>query len=334
MYDVITIGSNTVDAFVKTSAEVRKVEHLEKRGGTIHKTTEESIIYPVGDKILIDHLEFKTGGGGTNCAVNFALQGLKTAYLGKIGNDSNGDKILHELQSKNIDFLGSKGQITGFSVVLDSISDDRTILNYKGCSNDLDISEIDKKTLQAKWIYLSSMMGQSYVAAEKIISQTKSKVAFNPSLYQAKLGIDKLKHILKKTDALILNKEEILALTNQADLSKALVIAKNNIKGEVIVTNASKGAIHFDGKNLHKIAPNPKLKIVETTGAGDAFASTYVTATIKKYDLTTRLLLASTQAENVIGGYGAKETLKRLDTKHNQTVKNKKRIQKITLKEV
>jgi ribokinase len=74
MYDVITVGSATVDVFVKTEAELIEIT---KKG-----SEEELIAYPTGSKILIQQLDFKIGGGGTNTAVAFARLGLKTAYLG------------------------------------------------------------------------------------------------------------------------------------------------------------------------------------------------------------------------------------------------------------
>ena len=82
MYDVITVGSATVDAFAYT--ERSKVIKVEKRA-----KEQDFIAYPSGTKILLNRLLFMTGGGGTNTAVAFSRLGLKVAYLGKIGNDSN-----------------------------------------------------------------------------------------------------------------------------------------------------------------------------------------------------------------------------------------------------
>jgi len=93
MYDVIVAGSNTIDAFVYTDKnESIRIKSI--------KSEETYISYPLGSKLLVNELDFYTGGGGTNVSVCLSRMGLKTAYIGKIGNDSNGKVILDELIRK------------------------------------------------------------------------------------------------------------------------------------------------------------------------------------------------------------------------------------------
>ena len=79
MYDVITMGSATVDVF-----------------GVISKKLQEP---KPGDKVLIEKIDFEIGGGGVNSAIAFSRMGLKAAFLGKVGHDHNGFNIIssHEL---------------------------------------------------------------------------------------------------------------------------------------------------------------------------------------------------------------------------------------------
>ncbi|HDI02602.1 MAG TPA: carbohydrate kinase family protein, partial [Candidatus Aenigmarchaeota archaeon] len=138
MYDVVTVGSATLDVFVYTElAEIKR-------------KSEKLIAYPAGSKILIKKLEFMTGGGGTNTAVAFSRLGLKTAYLGKLGNDYSGKKVIEELRREGVDFIGVKGEedFTAYSVILDSKEHDRTILTYKGITNHLRFEEINKRKLK------------------------------------------------------------------------------------------------------------------------------------------------------------------------------------------
>ncbi len=90
MYDIITVGSSTIDAFAKVDSELVKIK-------TIHHT-EELIAYPSGSKILIKELNFQTGGGGTNSAVALSRLGLKVALIGKLGRGSNSVLILKSLR--------------------------------------------------------------------------------------------------------------------------------------------------------------------------------------------------------------------------------------------
>src|SRR3989344_1606027 len=131
MYDVITVGSATVDVFAKTHfSELIKI--IDPKGET------DLLAFPSGSKILIDELEFTTGGGGTNTAVALARLGHKVAFLGKLGEGSNSDFIHTYLKKEKVGLLCAHGKgNAGYSVILDTLQHDRTILTYKGINNDL-----------------------------------------------------------------------------------------------------------------------------------------------------------------------------------------------------
>lgn len=165
MYDMITLGSADVDLYVKTEIKPEIRRHLH------HK----DIAYRLGTKLLVDDLFITTGGSGTNTAVAFSRLGLKTGFIGLIGDDISGKNILTELKKEKIDFLGSvKSGQTGVSVILPTESD-RTILTYKGIANNLTIKDIKVKKIRTKWLYVSTMIGQSFETAEKIIHISKRK---------------------------------------------------------------------------------------------------------------------------------------------------------------
>ena len=95
MYDVICVGSSTVDVFAKTKkSELMKIFDDEKET--------DLLAYPTGAKILVEELSITTGGGGTNTAVAFSRLGLKTAFIGAVGSDLNGKIILDELKKVKI----------------------------------------------------------------------------------------------------------------------------------------------------------------------------------------------------------------------------------------
>lgn len=304
MYDIISVGSNTVDVFAETDSELVKIK--------TRTTTEELLAYPLGAKILITKLEFMIGGGGTNTAVSFARLGFKTAYLGKIGKDENGLKVFKMLKEENIEFIGNLGNMTGYSLILDSIEDDRTILTYKGCNNDLDFKEIKKENLKTKWFYFSSMMGKSYETMTKIIDYAHSngiKVAFNASSYLAEKGFSYLKKVLEKTNVFILNKEEAELIVGKGEIKDLMTRLKLKNMNYLVITNGKKGAYCYDGNKLFHVLPRKNRIIKEATGAGDAFASTFVAGIMLGKDVQTCLKMASINAESVISNYGAKNIL-------------------------
>ena len=287
MFDIVTFGSNVIDVFVNTDIHENK----------------KLISYPIGSKILIKDLRFDIGGGGTNTAVAFSRLGLKTSYIGKIGNDENGNKILNLLKKEKIKFLGSKEGNTGYSIILDSKEHNRTILTYKGVNNNLKLNEIKK--VKTKWLYYSSLLGESFKTQLKLAKLLNAKLAFNPSDYLIKRY--NLKSVLKLTDVLILNKEEASMLVKKGDLLKSLHKLGPKI---ICITNKNGDIVCFDGSKKYRLKPN-KIKVVERTGAGDAFASTFVAGLIKNLGIERSLRLGLKNAESVIRHFGAKNKLLR-----------------------
>ncbi|MFH1506065.1 MAG: carbohydrate kinase family protein [archaeon] len=326
MFDIITMGSSTVDVFAYTEKDFVTIKD---------KDGKEFIAYPSGSKILIKKLDFYIGGGGSNTATTFARMGFKTGYLGKIGGDENGLKIFKLLKKENITFLGSLGDISGYSIVLDSADEDRTILTYKGCNNDLGYGEIKKANLKTKWFYFSSMVGKSFEAQKKLAeyaNKNNIKIAFNPSSYQTENGAAYLRDILKYTHILILNKEEAIDLVGKEgkeeieDLLKGLLALGPYI---VIITDGKQGAHCYDEKDYYFIKPK-NIKVVETTGAGDAFASGFVAGLMMRQGVEFSMKLAVINAESVVQHYGAKncilskEKALKLVSKDNRVVEKRK----------
>jgi len=289
-FDVITFGSAVVDVFVNTD--------IAERG--------RFIAYPVGSKILLKNLRFDIGGGGTNTAVAFSRLGLKTGFIGKIGDDNDGEEILSVLKKENIKFLGKiqKGAISGYSIILDSKEKSRTILTYKGINDNLSLNEIKK--FKTKWLYLSSLLGKSLATQIKLVKLLKKKgvkIAFNPSSYLIKK--QNLSEILRLCDILILNKEEAKMLTKEKDSLFGLNKLGPKI---VVITDKNKMISCYDGAKKYYLKPN-KVKVVERTGAGDAFASGFVAGQIAGKNIMESLKLGLRESESVIRYFGAKNNL-------------------------
>jgi len=292
IYDIITMGSNVIDNFIYTDI----------------KEKNEMICFPIGTKIEIKDVVFSTGGGGMNSAMCFSNLGLKTGYLGKLGSGYNSDVVLSRLRKNKIDFLGTKGKgHTGYSVILDSLKRNRTVLTYKGESDNLKLSEINLSKLKTRWFYFSSMSNDSFESQKKIAEIAGNrgiKIAYNPSSYQARKGVDYIKTILKRTFVLCLNNEEARMLVKE-NLHKNLLKLGPQI---VCITDGDKEGSVYDGEYLYRYWPN-KVKLREATGAGDAFGSSFVAGLIKFNDIEVALKMAIANSESVIQQIGAQNGL-------------------------
>ncbi len=291
IFDVVSVGSNVVDLFASTCL----------------KEKNKQIQLPVGEKILIQDFRTDVGGGGTNTAVAFSRLGLRTAYLGVIGKDLNGDFVLNCLKKEKIKFLGKRDGVNGISVVVDSNVHNRTVLTHKAANDDLD----SYPRFKTKWLYFSSMLGKSLNTqvrlARELISKDLVKIAFNPSSYLIRKKPKSLRTLLKLSTVLVLNKEEGEMLVKKGDLLEGLRKLGPEI---IVVTDKNRPIQCFDGRVKYKLKPH-KIKVIERTGAGDAFASSFVAGLIKGQSIEKCLKIGLKNSESVLRRFGAKNKLLR-----------------------
>ncbi|MCL5730095.1 MAG: carbohydrate kinase family protein [Candidatus Pacearchaeota archaeon] len=289
-FDVVTFGSAVIDIFVDTD--------VREKG--------KFMAYPVGSKILVRNMKFNIGGGGTNAAVAFSRLGLRTGYIGKLDADFGGRKITEMLKRENIEFLGKMEKnpdiVGGYSIILDSRENDRTILTYKGVNDDVGFSDAEHD-FKTKWFYVSSSIGESFRTVKRLAESMHKhgvKIAFNPSEYMIKN--ENLKDFLKICDIISLNKEEAELLTKKRDLLFGLHELGPRI---VVITNKDKEITAYDGIRKYELVPH-KIKIAERTGAGDAFASGFVAGQITGKSVEDSLRFGLEESESVIKHRGAK----------------------------
>ena len=318
MYDVITVGSATVDVFAKTHfSELIKI--IDPKGET------DLLAFPSGTKILIDDLEFTTGGGGANTAVALSRLGHKVAFIGKLGQGTNSDFIHKDLEKEKIDLLCAHGKgNAGYSIILDTLEHDRTILTYKGINDELKAADVSFRKLKTKWFYFSAMMSESFHTLEKIAEfaqQHKIKIAFNPSTYLAEKGSRYLKNILNRTELLVLNKEETELLVGE-DAMHDMLFRLRGLGPKIAVITDGKNDLHVIDENFIYSAFPPPVKIIDATGAGDAFAASFLCGLLKKNGVEFAIKLGVANAQSVVSHYGAKNIL----LKYNDAAKAAKKL--------
>ncbi len=312
MYDIITFGSATLDVFM--SSRKLKVVESEKF------ITKKGLCVPLGSKMHMDSVFFAMGGCGTNTAVTFARQGLKVAYLGQIGKDYPGQGVKDELTSQGVSLELLKEVDkwpTAFSVIISLPEVGRSILEKLGACHQLTKEDIPFENIKTKWFYVAPLSGESYKVFEPIInfaSQNKIKIAVNPGKTQLEKDLETLRKLLNKIDILIVNQEEAARLTGLDFKKEKEIFQKLDewVEGIVAMTKGPKGVTVSDGKDLYS-AGIPESGLVDRTGAGDAFGSTFVAGYIAKEDIAHAIQLATANATAVLQELGATKGLLKKD---------------------
>jgi len=303
-FDVITIGSATRDVFLMSNAFkiIRSPEFTTGYGECLN----------LGSKNPVDNILFTTGGAATNCAVTFARAGIKTAAICRIGDDEAGHEIIKALKQESIEtkFVQiDKEKHTAYSTLLLYKGGERTILVYRGVANDLAAEKIPWGGLKTKWVYLSSLGGNANLLS-KILSFTaknKIRVAWNPGGAELGLGLRKLLPYLEKINVLNVNREEAAKLFGLPfdNLEEILTQAKDLPIKYAVITDGIRGAYVVNENKIfyaNSVGGKPK----NTTGAGDAFGSGFVSGLILGRDIKDALRLGIWNSGLVVQKMGAK----------------------------
>ena len=265
--------------------------------------------FELGSKNEVEAITHSSGGGATNAAVTFARQGLRSFYMGKIGDDTPGKVILETLRQDNVDtsLVGYNRDLgTGFSAILLSPGGERTVLTYRGASSQYHLKETDFFNQTADWIYISSLSGDT-AALKTIVKYAQKndiKIAINPGkgeLKEKKL----LKEILPAISVLSLNKEEMAQLF-PGETARELAVAAAGHVPLVLLTDGPKGSYACDGAKLYKAGVYEDVPVIDRLGAGDAFNSGFVTAIARGQTVEEALTLASANSTSVVGQIGSK----------------------------
>ncbi|NQV00391.1 MAG: carbohydrate kinase family protein [Parcubacteria group bacterium] len=305
MYDIITFGSATRDAFFY-SPDFKILENKEFLSG-------RALALDLGSKVEIDDVVFTTGGGGTNTAVSFSGLGFSTTCVAQVGEDLSGKHIVEELNENNVDtsfIMKDEKEKTAYSVILSSKDEGRTILVHRGASSYINNEKINWDELKSKWFYIASTNG-NFDLLNKIFEKAKennTKIAFNPG--SRELKDPKLKPLLEKTNILILNQEEAASLTDENIENEKEILESLNKKtsGIIVMTQGGNGVKVIDSDIIYN-APSLGEDGVERTGAGDAFGSGFVSGMIMENNIEYAMQLGSANATSVIQEIGAKNGL-------------------------
>lgn len=296
---VISIGAAVQDVILRG----RIFEpHREEDGDLVAE-------FELGSKNDVEAITHSTGGSGTNAAVTFARQGLRSFYMGRIGDDVPGKVVLDVLRHDDVDTSlvdVSKDLGTAFSAILLSPGGERTVLTYRGASSRYHLKESDFLNQTADWIYVGSLSGDM-AALKTIVSYARKhgiKVASTPGLGELKQKAA-FKELLQDITVLSVNKEEMAMLFN-GETAKDLAIQAAKYVSIAVVTDGPKGVHTCDGSKIYKAGVYEDVPVIDRLGAGDAFTSGFVAAIAAGQSIEQALTLGSANSTSVVGQIGSK----------------------------
>lgn len=327
MFDLIAIGDATIDNFVQIhDAEVKC--NLNK--------TQCLLCVEYGDKISVDKLAHLVAGNAANNAIGGSRLKLNSAIYVNVGSDSSGKEIVSKLKKEGVNtryVVVNEGMESNLSTVL-NFQGERTIFVYhqpwKYQLPDLDNS---------RWVYFTSV-SSSYTESNLLneltayLERTGAKLLYNPGTYQMKAGVKKNPKLLALTELFVVNKEEakrILVGKDDADIPIKKLLKNIADLGPrmVIITDGEVGSYGYDGDKYFHLGIFP-AKLLEMTGAGDAYATGVLAGLFYGKDLAEAMRWGAANGASVVEQIGPQAGL----LTYNQMQEKLKANSKIVAKEI
>ena len=307
-FDVVALGSCTIDMIFHVDdimrLDITDRDHVEKKYVAIENSS----------KLNVNSVKFHPGGSAANIACDLSNIGFKTAYIGGIGKDSNGQTCINDMNSHGVYTDGVKvyeDDATASSVILiNPHYKDRSILAYKGANNRYSPKDVPEEMIKnARCFAWTSLTSDSSIAAiKKCIKITKENnilVAGAPSISIIKNRREETIQMMKDSDITSLNDEEILELTGKIDVISAMKELLNWGVKYVNCTMGKEGQWVTDGKRLVKTKP-PKIVVMDTTGAGDATMSGVIYGVLENKSMEETAIIAASLSAMEIEATGVR----------------------------
>lgn len=297
MFDLITIGDSVVDTYAM----------IDENCPQTHLAQDKKLLcLNYGDKITVFEAGVAVGGNAPNVAIGARRLGFKTAVVTELGKDLNAEFILKQLKKEKVDtslVRQEKRNKTRYSLVL-NYRGERTILGYHS-PRTYSLPSMPG----TQWLYYTSLGKDFERIQSKLIKYLhkypETKLAVNPGSYQIKQGLESFRPILQHTDLLFVNKEEAQSIAKGKMPTKKLFAAIHKLGPKIIVmTDGSNGSFASDSKDIYSLPVYP-VKNISKTGAGDAYASAFLSALLDKKTLPEAMLWGNANAASIIGHIGA-----------------------------
>lgn len=310
--DVVGIGNAIVDVLAHADDAFLAAHSLAKGAMTLIDAARADALYAVmGPGIEM------SGGSAGNTMAGIASLGGAGAYIGKVRDDQLGQVFRHDITAIGVRFTSApatKGPATARCLILVTPDAQRTMNTFLGACVDLGPEEIDPELIAAAQVtYLEGYLfdppraKEAFRKAAKIAHDSGRRVALSLSdpfcvdRHRAEFRALLAEHI----DILFANEAELCSMFQTSDFDAAIA-AVRQLCDVAAVTRSAKGSVVVSREHTHLIEAVKVPQVVDTTGAGDLYASGFLFGLTHGRDLATCGQLGSLCAGEVIGHFGAR----------------------------
>ncbi len=272
-FDVVGVGLNATDTMLV-------IPHFPSYGGKVPFLTE--VLSP--------------GGQVASAMVCCSALGLRTKYIGTIGDDQRGDIQWQSLQGSgvNLDHVQRRTNCPNQSayILIDQTTGERTVFWSRSDCLKIDPDEITPEQITcARLLHIDGHDTPAVAHAARIARQHGIPVTVDvDTIYKG------FEHVLPNVDYLITSSEFPERWTGEADPMKALTLLQDSYGMKVAaMTLGAHGALaRVDGRFVY--SPAFVVNCLDTTGAGDVFHGAFCYSVVKGFEIGEALEFANAMA--------------------------------------
>lgn len=248
------------------------------------------IFRPMGMEVLqrdtstAEDIRLLGGGDAFNVSVNLANMGEKVSLLTRVGNDDLGEYLLGKLEKLGVDTTWCKKVDipTSASGVFIRENGERSFLSYKGACHSLIAEDFSEAALQgAEYLYIGSAFDLPELDGEgmsQVFKKAKTmgvKTILDTTGEPEEKDLETFSKVLKYTDYFLPSLREALRLTGESRAQEAAERFVQMGVGCVAIKLGEQGSLLYENGNSYRI-PAYAAKLIDTTGAGDAFVAGFI----------------------------------------------------------
>lgn len=310
--DILGIGNAIVDVLSRADDAFLDARDLTKGGmRLIDADAAEQLYGAMGPGI-----ESSGGSGANTCAVA-AMLGARVGFLGKVADDQLGAVFAHDIRATGVTYrtapLPATIAPTARCLILVTPDGQRTMNTFLGACVHFSEADLDEELIASAAVtYLEGYLFDppaaqaAFSAAAEAAHRAGRRVAITLSdpFCVGRHREAFRRFVRDEADILFANEAEILALYETDDFERAVATAREEV-ALAALTRSERGSVILAGAATHRVGAEP-ANVVDTTGAGDAYAAGFLAALTRGLDLPECGRWGSVAAAAVIGQFGAR----------------------------
>lgn len=310
-FDVLTIGNAIVDIIANSDDGFLAKENIIKGAMNLIDAERAEHLYSVMGPAIET-----SGGSAGNTAAGIASLGGRTAYFGKVSNDHLGEIFTHDIRAIGVDYQTKPlhGEPpTARSMIFVTPDGERSMNTYLGACVELRPEDIDEKTVANSAItYFEGYLWDPPLAKDAIrkaadichANNKKMSMTLSDPFCVDRYREEFLELMRSKTvDIVFANESEIKSLYQTSSFEEAINAVRQDCE-LAAVTRSEKGSVIVSRDETHSVNAFAIDKLVDTTGAGDLYASGFLYGLTHERTLIDCAKIGSLAAAEIIQHVG------------------------------